>query len=78
LGTTDRVKEQFGKAPIPEPKRSAPLQVADFAAYEVRLAYSRLDPEVAKIFEGFRKSFLAIGQANCVWGVACPPKIRAN
>ena len=65
---SDRIKADTGQAPIPEPKRTNPLQVADFAAYEVRKAYLGLDSELSKVFEGFRKSFLAIGQGNQVWG----------
>ncbi len=78
---SDRVKEEFGQRPIPEPKtseRARPIQVADFAAYEVRKAFVGLDEESDKLFQSFRKSFLAIGEMPHTWGDLKDESIRTE
>src|SRR5258708_3440574 len=60
-----QAKEDFGKYPhfrkkVPDVSNpdepTTPLQVGDFAAYEIGKFYSTIDPERAELFEKFRVS----------------------
>ncbi len=82
---SDRLLENFGRRPIPRKKvdpdptkLTRPLQVADYAAYEVRKAYVGLDEEQEELFEGFRKSFLLLSKIPATWGNLDEDKIRAG
>jgi hypothetical protein len=72
---SDRLLEHFGQRPIPrkkiesDPNKLArPLQVSDFAAYEVRKAFVRFDAESEALFERFRNSFLLLARIPATWG----------
>jgi hypothetical protein len=74
----ERISRDFGKEPIFRKKRQAtakleelvtPLQVADFAAYEIGKAYGILNPDFGKPFERFRQSlFLLSRVGDRRWG----------
>ena len=68
-----QVRKDFGQYPIFRKKLgevtkpedlSTPLQVGDFAAYELGKFFGTVDPDVDKLFEDFRKSFLFLGLGN--------------
>jgi len=73
---SDRIKERFGEAPIPGSKKDAPLQAADFVAYEVRKAHMALQVEDKKVWQKFRKSFLLMGQIEGTFGQVTEVSIR--
>ncbi len=75
----NRIKEDYGHEPLLRKKTQAtPLQLADFAAYEVRKAYVGLDAENAKLFERFRASFSLIGTIQSKWGTLGATAIRTE
>jgi hypothetical protein len=82
---SDRLLQTYGQRPIPrkkiesDPNKLArPLQVSDFAAYEVRKAYVGLDAESEAVFQAFRKSFLLLGNIPATWGTLDEEKIRVG
>jgi hypothetical protein len=82
---SERLLENFGHRPIPRKKLdpdptklTRPLQVADYAAYEVRKAYVGLDEEEEELFEGFRKSFLLLSRVPAKWGNLTDEQIRSG
>jgi len=82
---SDRLFQTYGQRPIPRKKMESdpnkiarPLQVADFAAYEVRKAYVGLDAESEAVFQAFRKSFLLLGTIPATWGTLDEEKIRVG
>jgi hypothetical protein len=75
---SDRIKERFGEAPIPGTKKDAPLQAADFVAYELRKAHMELQVEDKKLWTKFRKSFLLLGQIEGTFGQVSETNIRTT
>jgi hypothetical protein len=82
---SDRLLENFGHRPIPrkkiesDPNKMArPLQVSDFAAYEVRKAYIGFDEESEALFQKFRNSFLLLSKMPATWGNIDEEHIRVG
>jgi hypothetical protein len=75
---SERVRQDFGKYPLFRPKivtddtpnqrPVTPLQVGDFAAYEIGKFYSLIDPDMNRLFEKFRGSFRLLGDIPQSWG----------
>ena len=54
------VKDATGESPVFIKKQLAPLQAADFAAYETMKAYSKLSGPVDQVFDKLRACFLPL------------------
>jgi hypothetical protein len=73
------------RRPIPRKKLdddqnslARPLQLSDFAAYEVRKAYVGFDEESEALFRDFRKSFLMLAKTPAIWGNIDEEHIRVG
>jgi len=82
---SDRLLKNFGHRPIPRKKQESdpdkiarPLQVSDFAAYEVRKAYIGFDEESEALFQKFRNSFLLLSKMPATWGNIDEEHIRVG
>jgi hypothetical protein len=89
---SERAREDFGQSPIFVPKLRdkrasrhltdnyplTPLQVGDFAAYEIGKFYSIVDPGVEELFEKFRESFRLIAPLPQQWGDLSETAIRVG
>lgn len=81
------IYDKFGKYPLFRKKfgdqqtpklPTTPLQVGDFAAYELQKAYSILDAANADLFDRFRTSFLLLGSIPHKWGELPEVAIRTE
>jgi len=85
---SERVRQDFGKYPLFRPKiitadssierPVTPLQIGDFAAYEIGKFYSLIDPDVNRLFEKFRASFRLLGNIPQQWGQLEEQAIRVG
>ena len=64
----DAVYLKYGVEPIFRKRDNVPLQVADFAAYEVLKLYRRLSVETDRLFETVRASFRRLWAIPAIWG----------
>jgi hypothetical protein len=74
----DRMVEDYEQAPLTRTKEQAtPLQVADFAAYEIRKAYVGLDEGSDELFKHFRTSLgMLVVNVPHKWGHYAEEAIR--
>lgn len=73
----DAVHPTWGVEPIFRNRDTVPLQVADFAAYEVLKLYRRLSVETDKLYETARKSFQRLWEVPARWGQFEEKDLRA-
>lgn len=64
----DAVRAKTGSDPIFRKRNTLPLQVADFAAYEVRHIYNRLVVETDQLYQKARGSFKRLWEIPTRWG----------